>query len=80
MSECFDFSFDPFCVGDISTVGFMEELVQKQVNDAIDYIRSQYGAELTKEQMKSVFCLFDIDYFSLPAYLQSKFDNFNIID
>lgn len=80
MSERFDFSFDPFCVGDISTVGFMEELAENQVNDAIDYIRSRYGEALTKKQIENVFDLFDIEYPFLPAYLQLKFDEFDIID
>lgn len=74
----FDFAFDPLCVGDMSTIGFMEELAENQVNDAVDYIRRTYGEYLTKTEMESVFSMFEIDYFSLPKYLRDKFDEFDI--
>lgn len=75
----FDFEFEPWIVGDISTLGFMEELQQEQVRDAVDYIRSNYGDTLTKAQMDAVLTQFDIDYMELPEFLQKKFDQFNIL-
>ena len=32
--ERFDFNFDPLCVGDTSTLGLAEELLEQQVDDA----------------------------------------------
>ena len=75
-----DFEFEPWIVGDISTLGFMEELQQEQVRDAVDCIRSNYGDTLTKAQMDAVLTQFDIDYMELPHYLQIKLDEFNISD
>ena len=75
-----DFEFEPWIVGDISTLSFMEELQQEQVRDAVDYIRSNYGDTLTKAQMDAVLTQFDIDYMELPHYLQVKLDEFNISD
>ena len=74
-----DFEFEPWIVGDISTLGFMEELQQEQVRDAVDYIRSNYGDTLTKAQMDAILTQFDIDYMELPEFLQKKFDQFNIL-
>lgn len=74
----FDFEFEPWIVGDTSTLGFMEELQQEQVRDAIDYIRSNYGDSLTKAQMDAVLVQFDIDYMELPEWLQGKLDQFFI--
>ena len=76
----FDFEFEPWIVGDTSTLGFMEELQQEQVRDAVDYIRSNYGDSLTKAQMDAVLTQFDIDYMELPELLQVKFEEFDIID
>lgn len=76
----FDFEFEPWIVGDTSTLGFMEELQQEQVHDAVDYIRSNYGDNLTKAQMDAVLTQFDIDYMGLPGYLQVKFEEFSITD
>lgn len=78
-SEMFDFNFDPLIVGDTSTLGFIEELMEEQVNDAIDYIVKEYGYELTKSQIESVFELYDIEYNILPDWLKLKFDIFEII-
>lgn len=76
----FDFGFDPLTVGDTSTLGFIEELMEEQVKDAIDYIRKEYGYELTKDQMEAVFDRYDISYILLPDWLKYKFDEFEIID
>lgn len=76
----FDFEFEPWIVGDTSTLGFMEELQQEQVHDAVDYIRSNYGDSLTKAQMDAVLTQFDINYMELPEWLQGKLDQFNITD
>lgn len=75
----FDFSFEPWVVGDTSTLGFMEELQQEQVRDAMDYIYDHYGDTLTKAQMDAVLTQFDIDYMELPEWLRHKLDRFDIV-
>lgn len=75
----FDFEFEPWIVGDTSTLGFMEELQQEQVRDAMDYIYDYYGDTLTKAQMDAVLAQFDIDYMELPEWLQHKLDTFEIV-
>lgn len=76
----FDFEFEPWIVGDTSTLGFMEELQEEQVKDAMDYIRTHYGNELTKDQMDAVLTQFDINYAELPNWLRAKLDTFDITD
>lgn len=76
----FDFEFEPWVVGDTSTLGFMEQLQEEQVKDAMDYIRSHYGDRLTKDQMDAVLTQFDIDYMELPDWLRAKLDTFDITD
>lgn len=60
-------------------LSYEEELMSAQVEDALDHIRTFYGYSLTKEEMDKVLQEFEIDYFSLPKYLQDKFDSFDII-
>lgn len=74
----FDASFEPWIVGDMMTVGLCEELMESQVSDAIDYIRSNYGSCLTLDQMESALDLYDIDYDELPEYLRDRLDQFNV--
>lgn len=74
-----DFNFEPWVVGDTSTLGFIEELQEEAVKDAVDYVRAHYGHELSKDQMEAVFEAFDIEYYNLPEWLQLKFDEFDII-
>ena len=74
----FDASFEPWIVGDMMTVGLCEELMESQVNDAIDYIRSNYGSCLTLDQMEDALDLHDIDYNELPEYLRDRLDQFNV--
>ena len=73
-----DMFLEPWIVGDISTVGLHEELMESQVNDAIDYIRKQYGMSLTVQEMEDVLELFDIDYPLLPEWLKDKLDMFDV--
>lgn len=70
------YNFEP---GNMFYVGISEELVEAQVNDAIDYIRAKYGQILTVEQLEQAFVDFDIDYPVLPNWLQKKFDEFDVI-
>ena len=74
----FDFAFEPWIVGDISTLGLMEELQENSVNDAVEYIRRRYDTTLSIGEMEEVFELFDIDYAGLPKYLQDRFDEFEV--
>lgn len=74
----FDMHLEPWIVGDISTIGLAEELAEQQVDDLVDYVRRNYGSCLRIDQLEDAMGLFDIDYFSLPKYLQDKIDIFNV--
>lgn len=76
MCNGFDMNF--FEVGNPMYLGISEELVEAQVNDAVDYIRANYGDILTVAEMEQVFEDFDIDYPNLPKWLQDKFDLFDV--
>ena len=74
----FDMNFEPWIVGDISTIGFAEELQEQAVNDAVDYIRAHYGNSLPVPEMDAVISSFDIDYPNLPGWLKDKLDEFDV--
>ena len=74
----FDMNFEPWIVGDISTVGFMEELQEQAVNDALDYIHSHYSNSLPLAAMQAVIGEFDIDYPNLPDWLRAKLDTVDV--
>lgn len=76
--ERFDFNFDPLCVGDTSTLGLAEELLEQQVDDAIDFLYREYDGSPTADDITDVINRFDIDYFSLPGWLADKFDQFEV--
>ena len=76
--ERFDFNFDPLCVGDTSTLGLAEELLEQQVNDAIDFLYREYDGSPTADDITDVINQFDIDYYSLPGWLADKFDQFEV--
>lgn len=78
MFEDSAFNFDPFEVGNPMTLGFMEELQESTVNDAVEYIRKYIGNELSVESLEEVFADFDIDYKALPHWLAAKFDEFEV--
>lgn len=73
-----DMNLEPWIVGDISTVGLCEELLESQIDDVVDYIRSNYGSCLRVDQMDSALDLFDVDYENLPQYLKDRLDTFNV--
>lgn len=76
--ERFDFNFDPLCVGDTSTLGLVEELLEKQVDDAIDFLYREYNGSPTADDITDAINQFDIDYSSLPGWLADKFDQFEV--
>lgn len=76
--ERFDFNFDPLCVGDTSTLGLAEELLEQQVDDAIDFLYREYDGSPTVEDIDDAISQFDIDYSSLPGWLADKFDQFEV--
>lgn len=76
--ERFDFNFDPLCVGDTSTLGLEEELLEQQVDDAIDFLYREYNGSPTVEDIDNTINQFDIDYLSLPGWLADKFDQFEV--
>ena len=76
--ERFDFNFDPLCVGDTSTLGLAEELLEQQVDDAIDFLYREYDGSPTVEDIDDAISQFDIDYNSLPGWLADKFDQFEV--
>lgn len=73
------FEMDFFEVGNPLYIGLEEELMEEQVLDAVDYIRSHYpDGHLRVEDMDAVIAAFDIDYPQLPKWLQDKFDEFDV--
>ena len=74
----FDMNLEPWVVGDISTIGLVHELMESQVDDMVDYLRSNYGGCITVDQLESAMDLFDIDYPLLPQYLKDRIDTFNV--
>lgn len=71
----FDMNFEP---GNMLFVGLQEELIEETVNDAVDYIRREYGHSLPFAAMDTVIHEFDIDYNLLPQYLKDKLDEFDV--
>ena len=49
--------------------GIEEEIIESQVNDAIDYIHEWYEEVLEK---------FDVDYVDLPRYLINRLDEIEV--
>lgn len=76
--ERFDFNFGPLCVGDTSTLGLAEELLEQQVDDAIDFLYREYDGSPTADDITDAINQFDIDYSSLPRWLADKFDQFEV--
>lgn len=74
----FEFGLTPFEPGNMMYVGMQEEIMEQVVNDAIDYIRDNYGDELSVADMYSVLEKFDIEYTLLPHWLAVKFDQFEV--
>lgn len=74
------FEFNPLEVGNIPTVGFMEEEVEQQVDACCDYIYSRYGRYVPCQVISDAIDMFDIDYYFLPDWLKDKFDWFEVID
>lgn len=74
----FDVLFEPWVVGDISTVGLVHELMESQVKDAIDYMRRNYGTSFSVDLFEKTLLDFDIDYMALPQYLKDELDQFNV--
>lgn len=75
MCNGFEMVFEP---GNAMYLGISEELVEAEVNDAVEYIRRNYGEHLTVQEMEQVFDDFDIDYPTLPHWLAVKFDEFEV--
>lgn len=73
-----EFNIDNFEPGNMLFVGMREELIEETVNDAIEYIRRNYGKSLPVSAMDAVIHEFDIDYNELPHYLAAKFDEFDV--
>lgn len=76
--EMFDFGFDPLIPGDTSTLGFMEELLESQVDDMIDYLVDSCGYSVDSNTFLSTLNAFDVDYDNLPTWMKEKFDMFDI--
>lgn len=74
----FDAMFEPWIVGDISTIGFAHELMESQVRDAIDYMRRNYGSSFSIDLFEKTLYDFDIDYVTLPQYLKDELDQFDV--
>ena len=69
-----------FSPGNMMYVGIAEEMEERRVDMAVDYIENTYGDAVSKQEMEDVFRMFDIDYMELPSWLQRRFDVFEITD
>lgn len=58
--------------------GIEEEIMDAQVNDAIEYIEDNYNQPISSEIMEEVLEQFDITYFDLPAYLVRRLDTIDV--
>ena len=73
-----DFAFEPWIVGDTSTLGLVEEIQEQKVNAAIDWIEKNLTEPIPISQMDMVMEDFNINYDELPHWLVIKFDKFEV--
>lgn len=73
-----DFAFEPWIVGDTSTLGLVEEIQEQKVNAAIDWIKKNLTEPIPISQMDMVMEDFNIHYDELPHWLAVKFDKFEV--
>lgn len=69
-----DMVFEPWVVGDISTIGFVHELMEEKVTNAIGYTKQHYGTQVHLQDFEYVLELFEIRYKELPKYLKNEID------
>lgn len=58
--------------------GIQEELMESQVEDAIEYIEKHYTQPISSDTMSDILDEFDIAYFDLPAYLINRLDEIEV--
>ena len=58
--------------------GIEEEIMEAQVEDAIEYIENNYEQPIPSDLMSEVLEKFDIAYFDLPAYLVNRLDDIEV--
>lgn len=58
--------------------GIEEEIIESQVNDAIDYIHERYEEPISTEELGEVLEKFDVDYIDLPRYLINRLDEIEV--
>ena len=58
--------------------GIEEEIIESQVNDAIDYIHEWYEEPISTEEMGEVLEKFDVDCVDLPRYLINRLDEIEV--
>lgn len=75
----FDFSFNPLEVGNIPTIGMMEEDQEEKVMRCCAYISNTYGRCVTVKNIDDAIDRFGIDFKNLPRWLQVEFDKFDCV-
>lgn len=58
--------------------GIEEEIIESQVNDAIDDIHEWYEEPISTEELGEVLEKFDVDYVDLPRYLINRLDEIEV--
>ncbi|HAU87276.1 MAG TPA: hypothetical protein DCW90_17855 [Lachnospiraceae bacterium] len=58
--------------------GIEEEIIESQVDDAIEYIHNNYEEPISSNIMSEVLEKFDIEYFDLPRYLINRLDEIDV--
>lgn len=59
-------------------LGIEEEIIESQVDDAIDYIHEWYEEPISTEELGEVLEKFDVDYVDLPRYLINRLDEIEV--
>lgn len=76
----FTFDFNPLEIGNVPTIGMMEEEQEEKVMRCIAYIADNYGMTVPVSAIDQAIADFDIDFIHLPHWLQIEFDRFDCID
>ena len=76
----FSFDFNPLEVGNVPTIGMMEEDQEEKVMRCVTFIADNYGMRVPTKVIDDAIDAFGIDFLELPRWLQHEFDRFDCID
>ena len=70
-----DFYPNPFEVGNLSTIGMLENEAEDRVNRMINDIRNNYGYYIPARIVDEKIEEYEIPYVALPQWLKDKIDD-----